>query len=171
VLDKLVDLIINCLDLLRFWVVLQPYEAGVQTRLGKFIRVLDPGFHWLIPFGVDQTFHEHTVPRTTHLRDQSITTADGKQVSLAAVITFQVRDIKKCLLEVEDADHAIFDSCAGAIAHELATMTWAEILSGDSATDRATTACRKRGFRFGLEVISVQFATLALTKTIRLMQA
>jgi len=170
VIDRILDFVIQFAELFKFWIILEPYEAGVQTRLGKFVKVLEPGLHWLIPFSVDKTLHEHTTPRTTHLRDQSVTTTDGKQISFAAVITHQIHDVKTCLLEVEDAEHAIYDSCSGAIAHELSNMSWAEVIEGDNATDRATKACRKRGFRYGIAVNSVQFATLALTKTIRLMQ-
>jgi regulator of protease activity HflC (stomatin/prohibitin superfamily) len=167
--DKLVDLIIQFAELFQFWTVLEPFEAGVKTRLGKFVKVLEPGFHWVAPFRIERTATEHTVPTTQFLRDQSVTTADGKQLVFQAIITYQVRDIQKCLLEVSSAEHAIQDSCAGTIAHELSRSTYREIIEVDETIDKVTAACRKRGFKWGLEVTSVQFSTIVSTKTLRLM--
>lgn len=106
-LDKLVDFIVQCITLFKFWAVYQPYEAGALLRLGKFIRVLEPGFHWRYPFGIDQCLVEHTVPSTHSLGDESATTADGKSIGFHAVITYRVRDIAKALLEVDNVHHAV----------------------------------------------------------------
>jgi regulator of protease activity HflC (stomatin/prohibitin superfamily) len=168
--DKLVDLLVGCVDLFRFWVIMAPYESGVKLRLGKFVRVLDPGWNWMIPFGIDQYEHEHVVPRTHALTAQSVTLKDGKQVGFEAVITYKVRDIKVALLEVENADHAIADSCSGQIAHTIMQYTWDAIVSTDDWSDRVLKACRQRGFKFGLEIISVQFGTLALIKNLRILK-
>lgn len=168
--DKLVETLLQFAGLFKFWVVMAPFEAGIQLRLGKYVKTLDPGkIHWMIPFGIDQYEHEHVVPRTHSLQTQSVTLADGKQVGFQAVITYKVRDIKVALLEVEDSEHAIKDACAGTIAHTVSRCTWHEIMESEDWVDRVTTACRKRGFKFGLEITSVQFATLALVKTLRIL--
>lgn len=170
--DRFFDFVIQFAELFRFWVILEPYESGVQTRLGKFVRVLEPGLHWLIPFSIDKTVHEHTVPRTHQLYDQSGVTLDGKQIAFQAIITLQVRDIKKALLDVEDSEHAIKDACAGTIAHELSRLLWCDIVGESTdAIDKITAACRKKGFKYGLEIQNVQFSTMSLSKTIRLLQS
>jgi len=168
-IDRLVEVLLQFIELFRFWVILPPYEGGVLIRLGKFVKVLEPGLHWILPMGIDRTEHEHMVPRTHTLGDQSVTTLDGKQVGFQAVITYKVRDIKVALLEVENSEHAIQDSCAGTIGHIMAQCTWDDIVKGEEVMDKVTTACRKRGFKFGLEITSCQFATLSLVKTIRLL--
>jgi regulator of protease activity HflC (stomatin/prohibitin superfamily) len=167
--DRLVDTLIGFIDKFAFWVVIEPWEAGVLTRLGKFHRVLEPGFHWVIPLGVDHIQCEHTVPRTHSLADQSITTVDGKQVGFQAVITYKVRDIKAALMDVEDGEHAIKDACAGTISHTISRCTWAELVESEDWINRVLKACRQRGFKFGLEITDVQFATFSLVKTIRLL--
>jgi regulator of protease activity HflC (stomatin/prohibitin superfamily) len=168
-LDRLVDLFIQFIGLFKCWVVMFPYEAGVQIRLGKFVKILEPGFHWILPLGIDKYEHEHTVPRTHTLEQQSVTLADGKQVGFQSVITYKVRDIKMALLEIEDSEHAIRDACAGTIAHTVSRCTWHELVETDDWVDKVTKACRQRGFKFGLEITSVQFATLSIVKTIRLL--
>lgn len=168
--DKLVDILVEFVSLGKFWYVIEPYEAGVKTRLGKFVTVLEPGFHWCWPLGVDHITTEHTVPRTHMLGPQSATTKDGKSIGFEAVITVRVRDIKAAILEVEHSEDAVRDSCAGTIGQVLGTATWADILDGDAVLEKITKACRLKGFRFGLEVMSVQFSSMALTRSIRLLQ-
>jgi len=169
VFDKLVEIVIQFAELFKFWVVMAPFEGGVKLRLGKYVKNLEPGWNWMIPFGIDQYEHEHIVPRTHTLDPQSVTLKDGRQVGFQAVITYKVRDIKVALLEVEDSEHAIKDACAGTIAHTVAVCTWDELVQSEEWVDRVLTAVRKRGFKFGLEITSVQFSTLALVKTLRIL--
>lgn len=168
-LDKLIDFLIQCIELFKFWVVVHPYEAGVLLRLGKFNRVIECGFHWMLPFGIDHAATERTVPTTHSLGDESTISKDGKSVGFHAVVTYKVRDIQKALLEVDDVNHAVRDACCGEIGRVMRGSTWAEIL-GEDMLDKITTACRKRGFRYGIEVMSVQLAGVAICRSIRLMQ-
>jgi regulator of protease activity HflC (stomatin/prohibitin superfamily) len=169
VLDRLVDFLIQFLDLFKFWCVLNPFERGVLLRLGKFKRIVEPGLTWLWPFGVDHVMWESVVPRTHSLVDQSCTTRDGKQVGLQAVITYKIRDIDVALLEVEHHEDALRDSCSGTIGQVMSTFTWEEITAGEAVTEKITKACRQKGFKYGLEVMSVQFASMGLVKTLRLL--
>jgi regulator of protease activity HflC (stomatin/prohibitin superfamily) len=168
--DRLVDIVLQFVELGKFWYVCEPFEAGVKTRLGRFVTVLEPGFHWCWPLGVDRVVTEHTVPRTHMLGPQSATTKDGKQIGFEAVITVKVNDIRKALLEVEHSEDAVKDSCAGTIGQVLSTCEWRDIISDEAVLDKITAACRKKGFRFGLEVMSVQFSSMALTRSLRLLQ-
>jgi regulator of protease activity HflC (stomatin/prohibitin superfamily) len=168
-LDRLIDFLLSCLGLFKFWIVLAPYEQGVLVRLGKFIRVLDPGMHWVIPLNIDHVYYEHVVPRTHELRPESVTSADGKSVSFTAVITFQVRRVEKALLEVEDVGHAVVDACCGEIGRVLRSATWSEMMD-ESMLEKLTSACRKKAFKWGIEVIQVQLAGIAIARNIRLIQ-
>jgi regulator of protease activity HflC (stomatin/prohibitin superfamily) len=165
--DRLVDLLIGCIDLFRFWCVIPEYERGVLLRLGKFVRECEPGFHWVLPFSIDHVIAQVVVPSTHSLGHESVTTKDGKAITFHAVCTYSIRDIRKALLEVEDVNHAVRDACSGEIGRVLHEATWEEIIGGE-IMDKATAACRKRGFRFGIEVTSVQFASMSLTRNLRI---
>lgn len=165
--DRLVDFAVQFASLFRFWVILDPYEKGVLVRLGQFVRVVEPGLTWRWPFNVDVVHFESVVPTTHSLGNESITTRDGKAVSFHAVVTFQISDIQKALLSVHDTDHALVDACRGEIARTLMAHTWDEVIQ-DGIYDDLTKACRKRGWKWGIEVMSVQLASLSLAKNIRL---
>lgn len=169
-LDRLVDFVIQFAELFRFWVILEPYDEGVMLRLGKFTKTLGPGLTWKLPFGFETALIQSVVPTTHSLGNESITTKDGKGVGFHSIVTYQIRDIKKALLDVADTDHALRDACAGEIGRVLREHNWCDIIGSVEILDELTAACRKRGFRYGIEVMSVQLAGLALVKSIRLMQ-
>lgn len=168
-LDRLVDLVVSCIELFRFWQVVAPFEEGVQIRLGKFNRILASGLHFVLPFGIDHCIIQCVVPTTHSLGDESITTKDGKSIGFSAVVTYQIRDIKKALLEIEDVTHAVRDACSGEIGRVLRESTWEEILASEML-DKLTMACRKRGWKYGIEIMSTQLAGISLVRSIRLMQ-
>lgn len=168
-LDKLVDLLTTWLNLFRFWIVVEPFEAGIVTRLGKFNREIGPGLHWLIPFGVDNAFTEFMTSRAATLGEQSITTADGKSIGLQAVVTYKIHNARKALLEVHDVVDCVLDATQGIIGTTLSSMTWVDIHTSNT-TEVLTAVCRQRAFKLGVEIQAVQLASLGLAKTIRLMQ-
>ena len=167
-LDRLIDLLIQGLELLRFWHVVDPYEEALVLRLGKLNRHLLCGWHFIIPMGVERILDEHVVPAVRVLENECITTRDGKTVGFRAIVTYKVRDIEKILLEVEDGNHAVIDASAGEIARVMRESTWEEI-NQPEMLEKMTSAARKRGFKFGVEILSVQLTCITLCRAIRLM--
>ena len=164
--DRIFEVIQAIFQSLVPFVVLYPFEAGVLCRLGKFKRVLGPGFHWVWPLHFDQVFHEHVTPRTDHLLGLATMTRDGKSVGFDAVVTWKISDIEKALMGVTDLKDAIADTCAGQIGTTLAEVDWDDIRSG-GAVDNLTAVCRKRGWKYGVEIIGVQLSGLALVRNFR----
>lgn len=166
-LDRLVDLLTSFWHALVPWVVLQPFEAGVLTRLGKVKRTLGPGFHWVAPFHIDKVWDLTITPSTHHIAGLCTTTKDGKPVGFDAVVTYRVVDVEKAILEVTGVEHAIVDTCQGVIGAALSESTWAEILHGD-VVDTLTKLCNRRARKWGVEIMSVQPVGVCLVKTLRL---
>jgi regulator of protease activity HflC (stomatin/prohibitin superfamily) len=168
VFDKLVDTILGALELFQFWVVIHQYERGVVMTLGKFKgRELGPGIHWRWPFKVDVVQYDTAVTRVHVLNPQALTTKDGKTVAVTAVITSNIRDIKKAMLEVDGVHNAIDDACCAAVGAHVGNTTW-EDLREDLAADTLLKACRKNAWRYGIEIERVQLSDLALCRVIRL---
>jgi regulator of protease activity HflC (stomatin/prohibitin superfamily) len=169
-IDKLIDLIISIIDLFRFWQVIAAYQRGIVLRLGVFHRELEPGLHWIIPFGIDHVLDDNVVPRTVALGAQSLVTNDGHTVAVSPVVTARIRDIQKALLEVEGVDHALVDSCSAAVAEHVARSTWDE-LRAEASAKTLLKECRQQAFRYGIEIIRVQLAEITTCRVIRLHSA
>jgi regulator of protease activity HflC (stomatin/prohibitin superfamily) len=166
-LDRLFELLAQVWEALLPFVVLAPYEKGILIRLGNPIRDLGPGFHWVAPFHIDVVLQENVVPRTSRLAGLSTTTSDGKSVGFDAVVTWSIASIRKALLEVDHLDDAIQDTCAGCIGTELSNTEWRAIWHGE-VTENLTAVCRKRGWKWGVEIHSVQLAGVALVRNLRI---
>ncbi len=166
--DKLFEILQWAAEALIPFVIIAHYERGVLLRFGHFRRVVEPGLHWCLPLHFDQVIYENVKPRTTHISGLSTTTKDGKSVGFDAIITWSIVDIEKALLEVNDIQDAITDACAGEIGTRMTEETWEAICSG-AAWDKLTTACRRRGKKWGINIEEVQLAGVSLVKNIRLL--
>jgi regulator of protease activity HflC (stomatin/prohibitin superfamily) len=167
-MDRLIDVLIQCVNFFIPWAVLNEYERGVLLRFGHFKRELGPGFHWCIPFAIDHVMVDNVVTRTHTLPPQTLTTKDGRTVSVTAVITANIGNVRKALLEVENMDHALLDACSGAVGQHVAATDWDDLRKHD-ANETLTKACRQNtARRYGVEIERVQLADLAVCKVIRL---
>jgi len=165
-LDKLFEFLASIWERLIPIEVMHPYIGGLHLRMGKVIRVLEGGnWYWKIPFA-DVFLAEHVVPRTARLTGLATTTVDGKAIGFDAVVTWRISDVHKAMLEVSDLKDAIADSCAGIIGTELSNSTWDDIIHGNTV-DALTSACRKRGWKWGVEIQLVQLTGVAPVKNLR----
>lgn len=165
--DKIFEILQWAFEALVPFVILQPYERGVLIRLGAFNREVGPGFHWKVPLHFDMVHYENVVSRTERLTGLATTTADGKCIGFDAVVTYSIADIVKALLQVNDLKDAIADTCAGVIGNELAKAEWSAIWNA-TATEDLTKVCRKRGWKWGIEIEAVQLVGVALVKNLRI---
>lgn len=168
--DRLFDIVIQFLDLFKPFKVINEFERGVVLRLGKYQRTVEPGFHWILPFNIDKVLVDKVVPRTVNLGAQGLTTLDGKSITVSAVVTAQLRDVRRALLEVEHVDEALMDSCYATIGDLIVAHDWDTVRTPEF-TDTVTKACRKQAWRYGVEILKIQFADRTPTKAIRLLQA
>lgn len=166
--DKLVDLLLSFIDLFKFWEIIDEYQKGVILRLGRFHKEAEPGIHFLLPFGVDRMIETATVTRTSDMRQAFLTIADGTTVCVSVVVRWNVRDIKKALLDVWGFDDVIRDSVLGNVSTLVRKATWEELNSDDFA-EHVAKECRKQAFRYGVEVEGVALSDLCRTRALALL--
>jgi regulator of protease activity HflC (stomatin/prohibitin superfamily) len=165
--EKLIDLLVQFMEFFRFCTIVDCYQEGVALRFGKFHRELKPGFHWLIPFYVENPIIENVKPKVYQATTQSLMTADGKPVAVGLTITYEIRSIRKALLEVESVNEAIHDCCLATSAEHVTLATWDQ-LRAPTFCETLTAACRKLAFKYGIEITGVRIHELAPTRTYRL---
>jgi len=139
----------------------------VQLWRPRLIYGRPTGLHWVLPFAIDDALVDNVVPRTVSLSAQSLTTKDGKQIVVSAVVTAAISNIRKALLKVEGVDHALMDSCYAAIASAVSHAEWGQ-LATDEFNENLTKACRAQAWRYGIEIERVQLSDLSLCRSIRL---
>jgi regulator of protease activity HflC (stomatin/prohibitin superfamily) len=71
---------------------------------------------------------------------------------------------------VENGASALSDSAYGSLARFVAQRTWQDLTQDEAEADLGRDI-RKRAFRWGVEVLNVQFRDLTVCKSLRLWQA
>jgi regulator of protease activity HflC (stomatin/prohibitin superfamily) len=152
-------------DLLPFTVIDQ-YERGVMLRTGLFRKVMEAGFHWKIPF-YDKVLSQTVVTTTMNLGSQSLTTLDGKNVVVSAVIKYSIFDIKILLLDVNDPVDAISDMTQAIIKDCVIERNWDD-LRGKDVDKEITTKAKREAKKWGIEIDRVTLTDVGIIRSIRL---
>ena len=143
-----------------------PWELGVMMRCGKFKRVLEPGWHFKIPY-ID-SYISHTVVTTTmSLPPQTVVTKDGKSIVVEAVARYCVDDIRVFLLEVHDQKDAVQDLTEGSVADVISSKMWQQCVDDDIENEISIIA-RREVKRFGVRLDRVILTTIAPVKSLRI---
>ena len=164
--DKLIEFIINMIDkVLPFWVVKQT-DNGVLLRLGKYKKTLLPGFYWKYPFADDILTH-HVLTALLSIPVQSLTTKDGKQIVIKAVVKYKVEDVKPLLLEIWDSTDAISDVTQSIVKKQIHMRTWQQC-NDDDVDNEITKKLRIEMRKWGINIESVTMTDIGITPSIRL---
>lgn len=170
-LDRLFDFIHDFLGLFQFWVIIDEYERGVVKTLGVRRRknpVLVGGFHFVWPLGIDEVLVDNVVPCVDEFDEQSLTTKDGKAITMNAVVMWSISDIQKILFDVEDADSALEEGTCGIIGELVEETNWSEVHS-QKFRRTVEKRVRSRVKKWGIKIHSVQFKNLTQSRAIRLL--
>jgi len=167
-LDRLIDLFIRFVRLFQFFTVMNEFERGVVLRLGKYNRTLGPGFHWLIPFYIDIYYFANVVPESYDVRNQSLTTADGIQVAVGIVLFYGISDIRKFVIEVEDAESVLINASKGVVAGIITSYDYDELVMMDLAQEIYPEIAAK-ALNYGIDVREVAISDFCKARSLRLM--
>ncbi len=82
------------------------YKRAVKFRFGKYIKILQPGFRWIIPLVETVQFVDIRVI-TINILSQEVMTEDNVPCRIDGVLFFKIEDAEKAILEVEGYNFAI----------------------------------------------------------------
>jgi regulator of protease activity HflC (stomatin/prohibitin superfamily) len=169
-LDKLVDFLLSVLDLFRFWCTLPPEQAGFVRRFGLPVRDLKPGLNFLWPFNIETTSRADMRLWADVLPAQSLRTTDGVEFVVRLMVSYQVSDPKKMILECYDAANNVLDIAAGALGAAISKAEAADVDSG-KVLRRVRSALTTAAKHWGIEIHRVQFADCTRASSHRLFGA
>lgn len=86
--------------------IVKQYERGVLLRFGRLVGVRNPGFNLILPF-VDRMTKMSLRVVTFVLEPQEVITRDNVTIRVNAVVYFQVIDVVKAVINVENYREAI----------------------------------------------------------------
>ena len=108
---------------LKTFVVVPMREAVIVERLGKFRAVLQPGFHFLIPFADRIAYRHETREQVIDVPSQACITRDNIQVEVDGLVYLQVLDPERSSYGIEDYRRASINLAQTTMRAEIGKLT------------------------------------------------
>lgn len=163
--ERLLDWLVAWMRYLVPFYVLGDDTLGLVRRLGKYKRDLRPGWNWKWPV-IEECLTESCALDSTVLREQTLTTRDGGQVTLRGVLAYRVVDARKYILGCATAESVVNDVGCALVAELIPGVTTEDVLSGKIDRD-LTRRVKARARRWGIEVESFGLVDRVRTRTYR----
>ncbi len=108
--------------ILKTFVIVPAYQTMVKERLGKFNKILTPGFHFLIPF-FDKIAYRHDIrEQVLDIPGQNCITRDNIQVEVDGVVYLKVMDAEKASYGIGDYQRASINLAQTTMRSEIGKM-------------------------------------------------
>lgn len=130
-LGKIFDTFIGFVNLFRPWVVLDEFERGIILRLGHFHKEIGPGFHVRRCFNYDVLLWLNIRKQTRDSWEMTLTSSDGKTITLSFDMVQEVFDVKKALLSVENWQQVAYVTSKIVISRLVASNIAEDIMKVD----------------------------------------
>lgn len=146
--DRLIDLVVEFMELFQVIVFIDHYEKGVVLRRGKFHRVVEPGWRWIQPAGQDEVLVANVKPEPMYLDVQSLHTEDDYACNIQVGVVWRIICIKTFLLENEDTEDIVSMLCSGVVTKSVHKKKWTALREdryADSLKAPMNRKVKKRG--------------------------
>ena len=104
-------------------------ENLVVERLGKFRKVLEPGFHFLIPFFDNIAYRHEIREQIFDIPAQTCITKDNMQVQIDGLVYLKVIDAKKASYGIGDYSNASVNLAQTTMRSEVGKLTLNSVFS------------------------------------------
>ncbi len=154
--------IIALLVLYNTFVVVHMRESIVVERLGKFKKVFEPGFHFLIPF-FDRVAYRHEIrEQVLDIPSQTCITNDNMQVEVDGLVYLKVIDPKKASYGIGDYRNASINLAQTTMRSEVGRLSLSRIFSErDELNDKIVREIDEASDPWGIKVLRYEIKNVA----------
>lgn len=107
--------------------IVYDYQSGVRFWCGHAKKELSPGLYMFVPF-FGSIYIEQVKPDIIRLYKQNVTTKDGVGLMVSANVRYEIVDLLKCVINVQDHKDNLSDEARTAIARVVREKTYQELL-------------------------------------------
>lgn len=133
----------------------------VVERLGQFHRILEPGWHFMIP-GVDFVRKRlSTKQQILDVPPQSVITKDNVKISVDNVIFYKLLNARDAVYNIEDYKSGIVYSATTNMRNIIGNMSLDEVLSGrDKINSDLLSIIDEVTDAYGIKILSVEIKNI-----------
>ncbi len=133
----------------------------VMERFGQFSRVLEPGWHFAIPFADFARARVSTKQQILDIEPQSVITKDNVKIMIDNVIFYRVMNAKDAVYNIESYRSGIIYSTITNMRNIVGNMTLDEVLSGrDMINSELLQVIDEVTDAYGIKILSVEIKNI-----------
>ena len=143
------------------------YERGILFSLGKFSRILNPGWHVILP--VIQSFDKVDIrTKAVDVPAQEVITKDNVSVKINAVLYYKIFDASKAILEVEDFKYAVAQLAQTTMRNAVGAVSLDELLNArEKISVEICNIIDKATDPWGIKVENVELKDISLPEEMK----
>ena len=136
-------------------------QACVLERFGNFRRVLEPGFHVIVPF-LDKVAYRHEIrEQVLDIPPQSCITRDNIQVTVDGLVYLKVMDAKRASYGIGDYQLASISLAQTTMRSEIGKLTLGDTFSErDKLNDSIVREIDKASDPWGVKVLRYEIRNI-----------
>ena len=147
------------------------YKRALKFRFGKYVKILKPGFRWIIPIVETIQIVDIRVI-TINIVSQEVMTQDNVPCSIDGVVFFKISNPEKAVLEVEEYPFAITQLAQAALRDVCGKVELDTILSKREEMGKNIKAIVEQETKeWGIQIIDVKIKDIQLPENMRRMMA
>lgn len=133
----------------------------VVERFGQFYKILEPGWHFTIPFADFVRKKVSTKQQILDIEPQNVITQDNVRISIDNVIFYRVMNAKDAVYNIENYKSGIVYSTITNMRNIVGNMTLDEVLSGrDKINNDLLRVVDEITDAYGIKILSVEIKNI-----------
>ena len=143
------------------------YERGVKFTLGKYSKMLEPG--WNLVFPIFQSFRKIDIrTKAVDVPEQDAITKDNVSIRINAVIYYKIFDASKAILEVENFYYAVSQLAQTTMRNAVGEVSLDELLSErEKISQKICDIIDKATDPWGIKVENVELKDVSLPEEMK----
>ena len=143
------------------------YERGILFTLGKFSRILEPGWHVILP--IFQSYDKVDIrTKAVDVPAQEVITKDNVSVKINAVLYYKIFEASKAFLEVEDFKYAVAQLAQTTMRNAVGAVTLDELLNArEKISIEICNIIDKATDPWGIKVENVELKDISLPEEMK----
>ncbi len=153
-------------SMVRFWIIIQPWESGLKIRMGKTVKVLTKGMYFRIPY-FDSVYVQPVRLRVIQNPMQTITTKDKRLISIVCIVGYSITDIAKFYDKMHQPASTLSNLTMGALTDYIHTKNLEDLEPANVSDDILKVI---KELDYGVTFEYAKIVDFASVKTFRLIQ-
>ncbi|MBQ7271021.1 MAG: paraslipin [Campylobacter sp.] len=142
-------------------------EIMIIERLGRFHKVLDGGFHVIVPFFDSVRARMSVREQLVDISKQQVITKDNVNIAVDGIVFLKVIDGKMALYNVEDYRKAISNLAMTTLRSAIGEMSLDQTLSSrDQLNSKLQIALGDAADNWGVKIMRVEISEISVPKVI-----